>query len=64
MSEVDVCLLLLSRVLKDLVWSHVVWELSDEVVVACSKAPLDQVSLLVRVVVQQLRQVGKFVMLY
>ena len=52
LSEIDISILLFSGVLENLVWRQMVGQLSDEVVVASSEAPLNQISLFVGVVVQ------------
>ena len=51
-SEVYVVLLFVSGVLQNLIWPEMVWELSKSIIVTSPKAPLDEISFLVGVVVE------------
>ena len=52
MTEVNVVFLLLSGILQQRIWSDMIGQLSERIVISSSKAPLNEVSLLVGVVIQ------------
>lgn len=62
-SKVYVVFLFVSGVLKNLIWPKMVWKLTKSIVVTSPEASLDKISLLVGVIIKQLRQVWQLIML-
>ena len=52
LSEVDVGVLLFSCILQHLIWSHMVWQLPQSIVIACSETSLDKVTLFVCIIIK------------
>ena len=52
LTEINVVFLLLSGILQQRIWSDMIGQLSERIVISSSEAPLNEVSLLVGVVIQ------------